>query len=54
MRQFMGGKELSTHKRDRKWYFWAEDWATEYGPFRSRKLARRALKRYCRNLNGRP
>lgn len=40
------------HERDGKWWFWAEDWATEYGPFDSEKEASDAALSYMREVLG--
>jgi hypothetical protein len=34
------------------WFFYAEDWATAYGPFDSEALARTALHEYCKECLG--
>lgn len=37
---------------DGKWYFWAEDDATEYGPYESDTEAANAMLRYCVEVLG--
>ena len=31
-----------------EWFFYAEDWATVYGPFNDEAIARFALHQYCK------
>ena len=40
----------SVHEKDGEWYFWAEDWATEYGPFDTEESARAKLREYVESL----
>ncbi len=32
---------------DLVWYFWDETWSNRHGPFKTKRLARTALKAYC-------
>lgn len=40
--------------RDGEWFFVAEDWATEYGPYPSEAVARQELDTYLDRLEGGP
>jgi hypothetical protein len=35
-------------KENDKWFFYAEDWASVYGPFDTEAIARFALYQYCK------
>lgn len=34
-----------------RWYFWDETWSRSLGPWDTRGIARKELKRYCDGLN---
>jgi len=41
---------IITHRKD-GWYFINETWSEEYGPFKSKRIAKRELKKYGRILS---
>ncbi|KKL84419.1 hypothetical protein LCGC14_1964920 [marine sediment metagenome] len=37
--------------RKYKWWFWSETYSDEYGPYKTKKKAEKALKKYIKKLN---
>ena len=42
----------SVFNENGEWFFYAEDWATAYGPFNTEAMARFALFQYCKECLG--
>ena len=42
------------HEEDNLWYFWDESWASRQGPFESKDIALKQLKKYCDWLDDGP
>ncbi len=46
------GYEDRVHKYKRKFYFWDEVWSDRHGPYSTKRKARIALARYCKEVIG--